>query len=84
VTDNKQIPDNTMSEETRQMLLNTLNTYGKFLGEITAPTPRSAQMAKQRRELCQRLNTIAADMDLSGNNDAQYLRQAVAMLGGGQ
>jgi hypothetical protein len=84
MAEDKQIPDNTLSEETRQMLLNTLSAYGKFLGEITAPTPRSAQMAKQRRQLCQRLNTIAADMDLSGNNDAQYIRQAVAMLGGAQ
>lgn len=86
MTDDKQIPDNTLSEETRQMILNnaTLNAYGRFLAEITAPTPRAARLQEQRRELCRKLTTIAADMDLSGNNDAQYIRQAVAMLGGAQ
>jgi hypothetical protein len=60
----------------------TLKAYGQFLGEITAPSPRAARMIQQRRELCQRLTTIAADMDLAGNNDAAIIRQAIAMLGG--
>ena len=86
MAEDKQIPDDTLSEETRQMLLNnaTLTAYGKFVGELTAPSPRAARLKQQRRELCQKLNTIAADMDLSGNNDAQYIRQAIAMLGGTQ
>ena len=84
VTENQQIPDNTLSEETRQMILNnaTLNAYGRFLAEITAPTPRAARLQEQRRALCRKLNTIAADMDLSGNNDAEYIRAAITMLGG--
>jgi uncharacterized protein GlcG (DUF336 family) len=84
VTNENQIPDTLLSEETRQMTLNnaTLKAYGAFLSELTAPSPRAAQMVKQRQELCRRLATIAVDMDLSGNNDATIIRQAITMLGG--
>jgi N-glycosylase/DNA lyase len=74
-----------LSEETRQMLLNsTMKAYGQFLDELTAPRGKSKQ-AQYRQQLARRIKNIAVDLSLEGrDSDANVLYEVVDALGGAQ
>lgn len=81
-------PDNTLSEETRQMLDPTQNAITKhqmavfdLIDEICRPA--HIPYKPKHAALIARLKNLAVDLDLSGNTaDWQTVNEAIEALGG--
>jgi N-glycosylase/DNA lyase len=73
-----------LSEETRQMILNsTMKAYGQFLDELI-PRGKNKQIL-YRQQLARRIKNIAVDLSLEGRDaDANVLYEVVDALGGAQ
>jgi hypothetical protein len=73
-----------LSEETRQMILNTtMKAYGQFLDQLTAPRGTMSKQAQYRQQLARRIKNIATDLSLEGRDaDANVLYEVVDALGG--
>jgi N-glycosylase/DNA lyase len=73
-----------LSEETRQMILNTtMKAYGQFLDQLTAPRGTISKQAQYRQQLARRIKNIATDLSLEGRDaDANVLYEVVDALGG--
>jgi len=73
-----------LSEETRQMILNTtMKAYGQFLDQLTAQRYTVSRQAEYRQQLARRIKNIATDLSLEGRDaDANVLYEVVDALGG--
>jgi hypothetical protein len=86
VANEKQLPDETTSEETRQMTNKlTMHPYAHFIDQIAAPKGTVSKQMQYRLGLARRIKNIATDLSLEGrDNDANVLYEAVQALGGAE
>lgn len=81
-------PDNTLSEETRQMLDPTQNALLRHQAAITnlideICRPAHIPYKPKHAALIMKLRHLAVDLDLSGNDkDWQTVQEAIEALGG--